>query len=116
MIQPLPPKGFAPDWAAAWNSHDLPRILSHYTEDVRFRSEKARLFGGSPEIIGKAALRAYWHAALESQPGLHFRVTQSYRGPGVMVITCLNQNDVRTAETLVFDDGGRITFGAACHA
>ena len=31
-------RAFARDWVAAWNSHDLDRILSHYAEDVEFRS------------------------------------------------------------------------------
>jgi ketosteroid isomerase-like protein len=24
---------FAEEWIAAWNAHDLPRILSHYEDD-----------------------------------------------------------------------------------
>ncbi len=29
---------FAIEWEAAWNAHDLNRILAHYAEDVVFRS------------------------------------------------------------------------------
>ena len=29
---------FAEDWIASWNSHDLARILSHYTEDFEMSS------------------------------------------------------------------------------
>ena len=116
MTLPLPPAAFATEWAAAWNDHDLPRILSHYAEDVRFRSTKAQQFAGQVEIAGKAGLSAYWQAALTAQPDLHFRVTECYRGPGVAVITYLNHDDVKTAETLVFGSDGLVSFGAACRA
>lgn len=114
MTLPLPPESFASDWAAAWNAHDLPRILGHYSPDVRFRSAKAAQLAEAPEVVGRSALQTYWQAALNAQPDLHFRVTAYYRGPGVAVITYLNHRDVQTAETLVFDASGRITFGAAC--
>ena len=31
-------EAFAAEWIAAWNSHDLERILSHYTEDFAMSS------------------------------------------------------------------------------
>ncbi|MGH3529462.1 MAG: nuclear transport factor 2 family protein, partial [Pseudonocardiaceae bacterium] len=35
---------FADDWVEAWNSHDLDRILSHFTDDVVFTSPVAARF------------------------------------------------------------------------
>ena len=32
----------AKDWIEAWNSHDLERILSHYSKEVVFEVETAR--------------------------------------------------------------------------
>ena len=32
---------FASEWQAAWNSHDLSRILAHYADGVVFRSATA---------------------------------------------------------------------------
>jgi ketosteroid isomerase-like protein len=29
---------FAHEWVAAWNAHDLERVLSHYTEDFEMSS------------------------------------------------------------------------------
>ena len=29
---------FAVEWIAAWNAHDLDRILSHYADDFEMRS------------------------------------------------------------------------------
>ena len=33
---------FAEEWITAWNTHDLDRILSHYAEDIVFRSPVIR--------------------------------------------------------------------------
>ena len=65
---------FAEAWEAAWNSHDLDRILAHYSEAVTFRSHKAMRRVGTGELQGKTALRAYWAKALAAQPNLSFVV------------------------------------------
>ena len=66
MIGGLTPRSrrgfaFAREWVAAWNAHDLERILSHYAEDVVLRSPvAARLLPeSSGEIRGIDALRAW---------------------------------------------------------
>lgn len=114
MTLPLPPASFATDWAAAWNAHDLPRILGHYAPEVRFRSAKAIDLTGKAELDGLAALETYWREALRRQPDLQFTVELFYRAPGVCVITYRNQHNVQTAETLTFGADGLIVFGAAC--
>ncbi len=83
---------FAGDWIEAWNSHDLDRILSHYTEDFVMSSPYIAQVVGEPSgtLRGKPAIRAYWAAALQRSPELHFEplwtlvgadsVTIHYRG------------------------------------
>jgi ketosteroid isomerase-like protein len=53
---------FAEQWAAAWNSRDLDRILEHYTEDIVFSSPLIGQILGTDvsEVHGKDALRDYW--------------------------------------------------------
>ena len=36
MIEQSFAETFAAEWIAAWNSHDLESILSHYVEDFEF--------------------------------------------------------------------------------
>ncbi|QBF33789.1 nuclear transport factor 2 family protein [Thalassococcus sp. S3] len=108
-------KSFAECWQEDWNSHDLDRILSHYTEDIVFRSNKAVPIAGTGELIGKPALRKYWAAALDRQPDLAFRVRDVFHGYHMMVITYVNQRGVLAAETLYFDETGRVYRAAACH-
>lgn len=107
--------GFAKDWEAGWNSHDLDRILSHYRDDVVFRSEKALALVGDGEVRGRAALRDYWQRALDRQPDLRFEVQDVFQGHDMMVITYRNHRGVLAAETLYFDTADKVYQAAACH-
>lgn len=107
--------GFAKAWEAAWNSHDLDRILAHYSEDVMFRSQKAMQLVGQGELHGKQALRTYWAKALNAQPDLSFVVVDVLHGHGMSVITYRNQNGVLAAETLRFGPDGLVVEASACH-
>ena len=106
---------FASEWEAAWNSHDLDRILGHYAEDVVFRSQKAVTLVGNGEVRGKQSLRTYWGKALAAQPNLKFTVGDVYEGHDMMVITYRNHNDVQAAETLRFGAEGLVGEASACH-
>lgn len=112
----MAPETFAQDWAAAWNSHDLSRILSHYADTIIFRSRKAIPLTGKGEIVGHPALRTYWKAALDAQPDLHFTVTEVYQGHQMLTIAYTNQRQVKAMETLWFDELGIVIQAAACHA
>ncbi len=107
---------FASEWEAAWNSHDLDRIMAHYSSVIVFRSRKAIALTGSGELVGKADLRAYWEKALERQPDLAFRVTQVFAGHQMLTLTYKNHKGVHAAETLWFGEDGLVTHAAACHA
>ena len=108
-------EAFAVEWEVAWNSHDIDRILSHYTDDVVFRSRKAIALVGTGEVQGKANLRTYWLAALERQPDLKFSVQHVFKGHEMMVISYENHRGVLAAETLYFARDGLVHHAAACH-
>ena len=40
------PSELAAEWKEAWNSHDLDRILTLYSEDVIFKSPRIRTVSG----------------------------------------------------------------------
>ena len=106
---------FAREWEAAWNSHDLDRILSHYCNDICFRSRKAVALVGAGKLHGTEALRTYWGLALKKRPDLNFKVQHILKGHQMMVITYLNHRGLRAAETLFFDEEGLVTQASACH-
>src|SRR5262247_4031095 len=59
---------FAKEWVAAWNSHDLDRILAHYEEDFEMSSPIIIALVGEPsgKLRGKTAVGTYWAKALQS--------------------------------------------------
>ena len=46
MIERKWAERFAAEWIAAWNSHDLETILSHYADDIVFRSPRIAVVMG----------------------------------------------------------------------
>jgi ketosteroid isomerase-like protein len=113
-MTPEAARAYAAEWLAAWNSHDLDRILGHYAEDVVFRSDKATATVGQPVVHGKAALRAYWGKGLALQPGLKFELLDTYSGPDTLTLRYRNQRGREVCEILMFDDTGQVISGAAC--
>jgi ketosteroid isomerase-like protein len=49
---------FAKEWVAAWNSHDLERILAHYEDDFEMSSPIITTLVGEPsgKLRGKMAV------------------------------------------------------------
>ena len=55
-------RNFAAAWIAAWNSHDLEQIFSHYTDDFEMSSPLIveRMDEPSGFLRGKDRIRPYW--------------------------------------------------------
>jgi hypothetical protein len=98
---------FADEWVAAWNSHDVERILAHYTDDIVFSSPKiVQLLGdASGQVRGKDGLRAYWARGLELLPDLHFTVEDVRVSIDSLVINYRNERGHAVSEVLTFRDG-----------
>jgi len=107
---------FAQDWVAAWNARGLPRILAHYTEDITFLSPKAARLTGDGTVSGKAALAAYWGAALAQTPDLRFTLTGWRLGWNALTILYTNQQGIAVAESMEFAPDGRVMRSMACYA
>src|SRR6476469_203580 len=105
MDQPHDPARLAAlgrEWIAAWNSHDLERVLALYDEDSEMTSDKipALGFGASGTLRGKDKLRAYWGAALARRPELHFDLIDTYVSPDSIVVFYQNERGGRICEYL----------------
>ncbi len=59
-------------WIDSWNARDVEAVLTHFDDAVRFTSPKALAITGHAVVEGKAALRAYWQAALAKIDTLRF--------------------------------------------
>jgi hypothetical protein len=91
---------FVDNWVQGWNTHDLDKVLSHFSEAVVFSSPQAvQLVSGSDGIIrGKHALRQYWEEGLRRIPDLRSDVLGVYVGVGAPVINYRNQKGGRANE------------------
>ena len=108
---------FAAEWIAAWNAHDLDRILSHYADDFTMSSPYIAVIANeaSGRLKGKAAVGAYWKAALERMPDLHFEQHATLVGASSVTI---HYRGVRgmAAEVFFFDAEGHVVEAAAHYA
>ena len=103
-------RAFAAEWVAAWNSHDLDVILTHYAEDVELRSPVAqRLLQGDGTVRGKAALREYFELGLKAYPHLRFDLVETLWGIETIVISYVNNvRGSKTAEVMLISEAGKI--------
>ena len=108
MISAAKAKLFAEKWVAAWNSHSLPIILSHYTEDFVMHSPRIREIAQDPSgvLSGKQNVAKYWTSALELQPDLKFTLINAFAGVGSAAILYQNQRGGHVCEVVFFDDDG----------
>jgi hypothetical protein len=109
---------FAREWIAAWNSHDLERILSHYTDDVEMSSPYIPEIAAEPSgtLRGKAKVGAYWKKALQQHPGLHFELVTILCGVDSLALYYRNHAGRMVVEVLSMDGDGRVFRGHAHYA
>jgi hypothetical protein len=101
---------FAAEWIAAWNSHDLERVLSHYDESFEFSSPVlARMIPASGgRLEGVETVRAYWSKALALYPELHFEPIAVLKGVDSLVIHYRGLNGRLCAEFFVLGSDGKV--------
>lgn len=105
---------FAADWIDAWNSHDLERILGHYSDDFEMCSplivERMGIEAGM--LKGKGAVRDYWKIGLDVG-NLRFELKDVLIGAAGLTLFYTNHRGQAVAETLIFGAGGKIESGNA---
>lgn len=106
----IDPHEFAAGWIAAWNAHDLDRILAHYAADAAVRTPVAatRVPESGGVVRGHDGLRAYWGPALEAMTDLHFDLVEAMPTVDGVTILYRNQRGQLVAETVVWDDDGLV--------
>ena len=120
MPAPYPPQALAAlgrEWVEAWNSHDLERVLTMYSEDAEMTSDRIPPlgFGASGTVHGKDSLRAYWGKALTLLPNLRFDLIDTYVSPDSVVVFYRNERGAQICEYLRLDATGKIRQGSANH-
>lgn len=107
-------------WLAAWNAHDIERILELYAADARHSSKRVKLLGGSDETLhGRDAIATYFRRGLEHYPALRFEPMSVSTGLRTVVIEYLRCGvDAKepTVELLEVGADGLIVFSRVYHA
>lgn len=109
---------FAEEWIAAWNSGDLERILSHYSDDFEMRSPfiAQRGFSATGVLRGKDAVRPYWDAAIKTAaPPIKFELIDACAGVNTVAIHYRSVGRTYVVEVIEFDDQRRAVCGNACY-
>jgi hypothetical protein len=108
---------FAQEWIAAWNAHDLDAVLAHYRDDFEFASPYIVQIAGEPSgvLVGKAAVRAYWSAALARIPDLRFELVDVLAGVDALTIYYRGHRGM-AAEVFLLDDEGWVARSIATYA
>lgn len=101
---------FANEWIDSWNSHDMDRILSHYSDNFEITTPmiKTLLNIDNGTLKGKKNIKEYWVNALQKVPDLNFEllnVTSSVNSLALYYKSVLDKNAI---EVMFFDDNGKI--------
>jgi ketosteroid isomerase-like protein len=113
-------RGFAADWADAWNRRDIERVLAWFYEDVEFTSPTALAVMGIPTVRGKGALRDYWTKALARLTSLRFTIDRVVWDPDRREVAILYTSEIdgkakRVSENLRFNATGQVVAAEVFH-
>jgi len=113
-------EAFATQWAEAWNSRDIERVLAHFHADVEFTSPTALSLLGIPTVRGKTALREYWIRALAHVTSLRFTVDrvvwdEERRELAIIYTSETNGKGKRVSENLRFNGAGQVVVAEVFH-
>ena len=108
---------FAQDWIAAWNSHDLNRILSHYADDFEMTSPLIVTVMAEPSgrLKGKDKIREYWTKALARRPELKFQLQKVTFGVDSLAAHFQSETGRKSVEWFFFADDGKVIKSLAHH-
>ena len=104
MIDKVFSEHFAREWIDSWNSHDLGRVLSHYSDDFEMSSPLIIHIVGEPSgmLKGKAAVGTYWKKALQLVPDLRFELLETLIGVNSLTVYYKSARGL-SAEVFHFD-------------
>ncbi len=105
------------EWVEAWNSRDLERVLSFYSDEAEMTSVRIPEIHGEPSgtLHGKEALREYWGKGFPLIPNLHFTLIHVLVSPDSLVVFYENERGKRICEYLRVNEAGLIVQGSANH-
>ena len=104
---------FAREWIAAWSSHDLELILSHYADDFEMASPLIieRMQVSSGKLKGKEQIRPYWQKGIAAVPPLKFELLDVYTSVDSIVLHYRGIHRKTVCEALFFNAQRKVVRG-----
>jgi DNA integrity scanning protein DisA with diadenylate cyclase activity len=102
---------FLKDLDSSWNSHDLERILSHYSEDYMLVSPVVKRVLGIEDgtLVGKEAVRKWWRRVLDKVPDLKFSIIDIAENiNSIAMVFKSSHNNKNVVSIFYFNDEGKI--------
>jgi ketosteroid isomerase-like protein len=111
---------FAKWWVRAWSNRDVDAVADRFAEHVRFVSPRAAEVTGEPVVVGREALRSYWHHAVAGAESIEFkldRILEDEDGKRIVIvyISDIDGRRKRACEFMQFDEKGEIVAAEAMH-
>ena len=101
---------FAKEWIESWNSHDIEKILAHYSEDFEITTPMIKVALGvdTGTLAGKRNVREYWEAALKKMPDLCFELKEVTGSVNSIALYYKSVMDKMAIEVMFFNDQGKV--------
>ncbi len=110
IMENIDAQKFAEEWVVAWNSHDMNRIMSHYSNDLTITTPMIKTIMGIEDgsLSDIAAIRNYWETALKKVPDLHFELFDAVAGVNSVALYYKSIMEKRVIEVMFFDDNAKV--------
>ena len=107
---------FANNWIAAWNAHDLERVMAHYDNNVEYFSVfLLKLTDSTTGMLqGKNNVKAYLAKGLEVYPNLQFTLIDVFLGVRSVTIHYQSVNHLIAVEVFEINAQGLVS-RVQCH-
>src|SRR5678815_697799 len=104
-MTPEQSQAFAASWYAAWNAHDLDRVMAHYAPAIEHSSPFIKKYNGTDELSlkGITAVRDYFKRALDRNPTLQFNPLYVTTGLESTTLVYTRMSGDLAAEVFFFD-------------
>src|SRR4029434_3719429 len=109
-MNPMEAKRLASEWIDAWNRHDLEAIVSHYADDVEFRSPFVeKILGESSKTVkGLPKLKTYFAQGLRAYPDLYFKLMEVSVACETVILYYRSVKGMLAAERMHLNSQGKI--------
>ncbi len=109
---------FSDEWIESWNSHDIKKIISHYADELEFKSPLVveRYSDLDGIIYNREKLKEYFLIGLTNNPSLTFKLKTLLLGVNCLTLYYQNARGGDTAECFEFNKNNKVIKCVSCYS